>query len=395
MNKIAGITQIPYVTLVSSLKEELPGEIWGQIFQFLTEREGRNVMLTSKQFRHLELSYSPYLNIINIAFNLRCHGLTEFDTPSLIKNEEFPLFTTKELSRITRQNKQNNILSYIFLAKNKSLSLKLVNQIVKCTKWNLEELETFLPTHPLTKLCNQILTVNINDEKEKINKSEFLATALANISFTGQLMWERLYDTKSETDYRSKIDVLIAVSLNGHWIDRADMKLREDKEVVLAACKNYSEALRYADESLKKDKELLLEVVKHKGYVLKWADESLRKDKEIVLEAVKQAGSALQFADNNLKKDKEIALAAVMEAGWWAVEFIDETLKRDREVLAIALERGIWKLNWAHDSLKKDKELMLEVVKLNPEAYGYVEYPLKYDPDILKAAGRESYCSIL
>ena len=64
--------------------------------------------------------------------------------------------------------------------------------------------------------------------------------------------------------------------------------------------------MEYANESLKKDREIVLAAVKNFGTSLSFADESLKKDKVIVLAAVKQDAYAMNFAnDIRFFKDKD------------------------------------------------------------------------------------------
>jgi hypothetical protein len=67
--------------------------------------------------------------------------------------------------------------------------------------------------------------------------------------------------------------------------------LKEDREIVLEAVKNYGGALEYASENLKEDREIVLEAVKNDGSALKYASENLQEDRKIILEA-----------ENNTKK---------------------------------------------------------------------------------------------
>ena len=89
----------------------------------------------------------------------------------------------------------------------------------------------------------------------------------------------------------------------------ADKKLRADKEVVLAAVKEYGSGLEYADEKLKADKEVVLEAIKNFGGALEYADDSLKKDREVVLAITEVHGpDSIKYLDKSFKADKEIIL---------------------------------------------------------------------------------------
>ena len=60
--------------------------------------------------------------------------------------------------------------------------------------------------------------------------------------------------------------------------------------------------MQYASDELKNDKNIVMEAVKQYGGALYFASDELKNDKSIVMEAVKQDGSALDFASDELKK---------------------------------------------------------------------------------------------
>jgi hypothetical protein len=73
-------------------------------------------------------------------------------------------------------------------------------------------------------------------------------------------------------------------------------RLKEDKEVVLAAVREHWRALEFASD----------------GNMIFGG---LKGDKEVVPAAVKSNGKALQYASDGLKNDKEVVLAAVQKVG--------------------------------------------------------------------------------
>lgn len=81
-------------------------------------------------------------------------------------------------------------------------------------------------------------------------------------------------------------------------------KLRNDKEVVLAAVKKNGLALEYASTSLKNDSQVVLEAVKENGAALQFASKELRGDRKIVFEALKTYGDVAKFASPELKNDR-------------------------------------------------------------------------------------------
>ena len=66
------------------------------------------------------------------------------------------------------------------------------------------------------------------------------------------------------------------------------------------------------------------------GAALQFASEKLRNDREVVLAAVKGDGMALQFASEELRADRSFLLEAVEATrAWWLVELAAEELRAD------------------------------------------------------------------
>ena len=105
----------------------------------------------------------------------------------------------------------------------------------------------------------------------------------------------------------------------------ASDKLKNDKEVVMAAVTQNGAALEYAPFKWKNDKEIVmlaaLNSVKldlHFGSTpcdpLQHASSKLRHDKDVVMTAVAINGYALKFASAELRNDKEVIAASEQES---------------------------------------------------------------------------------
>ena len=186
-----------------------------------------------------------------------------------------------------------------------------------------------------------------------------------------QLKWIK---EKTTDDYKnapkewleSNEFMLAAVTKDGSYLKFASDKLKDDKEIVLAAVAN--NALEYPFK-----------------YALEFASEKIKDDREIVLAAVTKSGSALEFASDKLKDDKEIVLAAVTKYGG-ALEYASTKLKDDREFILAAVTNGGFALQYASDKLKDDKEIVLAAVTDDGRALEYASDKLNGDPEIVLTA---------
>jgi hypothetical protein len=86
--------------------------------------------------------------------------------------------------------------------------------------------------------------------------------------------------------------------------------------VVLAACDRNGWALEYASAALKDDREVVLAACNQdwNGRALMYASDAMKDDREVVLAACNQDGYALQYASAALQDDRGVVLVAVAES---------------------------------------------------------------------------------
>ena len=143
-------------------------------------------------------------------------------------------------------------------------------------------------------------------------------------------------------------------------------------------------SLYYAADSLKADKEVVMAAVKEYAGNLQDASKALKADKEVVMAAVQGDGSSLEYADDSLKADKDIVLMALhtQYKSYGDTEnvfkFVDKSLRRDADVkkaraggevtrnkeMVFEGEGGEYQLN-IHTSTEA-KEYMKDIESSNP-----------------------------
>ena len=163
-----------------------------------------------------------------------------------------------------------------------------------------------------------------------------------------------------------------AVRQNGNalwYATEADPELEADREIVLEAVRQNGNAIRHASEELWVDREVVLEAVRQNGNTLRFVTEvdyKLKEDREVVLAAVAAQGyweeelgpngrvvpnstpefnNALRYASYELRADREVVLAAVQAHGL-AILDASEELQRDPEVLAMEND---WRMRWKEE----------------------------------------------
>ena len=230
-----------------------------------------------------------------------------------------------------------------------------------------------------------------NSLENKELKVEFLTRGLLPKGTTvddKEIVLEAVKQNSNALEYANeelkndKEVVLETVKKNGYALYYSSEELKNDREVVLEAVKQNGNALLYASEELKNNKEFMLEAVKQNGYALKFAHEDLRKDRDVVLEAVKQDGRALYYASEELKNDKEVVLEAVKQHDF-ALFYASEELKNNKEFMLEAVKQYGNVLEYASEELKNDREVVLEAVKQSGYALYYASKELKNDKEFM------------
>lgn len=136
-------------------------------------------------------------------------------------------------------------------------------------------------------------------------------------------------------------------------------RYRGDKEVVLAAVKEFGYNFRHASDTLKNDRPFVLEVLEQEGTPscsgLKFASEDLKSDKQFILEAVKRNGFSLEWASDDLRNDKEVVLEAVRQYGFayqHASAGIQEICRDDNPVSSLERAIQIERITTSHEKLQ-------------------------------------------
>merc|ERR1719264_743499 len=102
-------------------------------------------------------------------------------------------------------------------------------------------------------------------------------------------------------------DIAEQSNLDAYWLFRdAELSVRADKKIALAAMKKDGDSLQHAADTLKADKSVVLAAVTKNGYAFRDAADTLKANKDFVVRAVVAGdGYALQFATDTLKANKE------------------------------------------------------------------------------------------
>lgn len=134
------------------------------------------------------------------------------------------------------------------------------------------------------------------------------------------------------------------VRRDGMLLRFCDDRLRNDPDVVLAACEETGEALQHAGNLALDDEELLCKVMKLWGLAIQYASERCKGLRSVVMAASSDYGMALRFASDELVADRAVVLHACAETTYGsALQFAPHAVRNDR-----AFVGELVKMDWSH-----------------------------------------------
>jgi len=182
-----------------------------------------------------------------------------------------------------------------------------------------------------------------------------------------------------------------AVCRDGGAIQFADVSLRNDKKIFIAAFESSRLAIQFIGDDLKTDPQLCdmaiecngsfirffdavfadnyelgLKAVSSNGDALKYLSPRLQNNEEIVLEALNctLGNFVFQYASNHLKQHKPFLRKALSISRLSTYQMMDEQLKNDKELYQIMFQTGIYFVfQHAGHLIRNDKELAIQAIK--------------------------------
>lgn len=183
---------------------------------------------------------------------------------------------------------------------------------------------------------NKIQRYKINRILSQINEER---VNFCNLPYKFRDNEEIVLATIENTSSKNKyIDIVNGFNRNKYVMQYCSERLRDSKEIALAAIKEDSCHLRYISSRLRDDKDIALIAVAEDGLVLECCSDRLKDDKEVALVAVSQNGLALEYCSPRLKDDKEVVLAAIQRYGY-CLRFASDRLKNDKVILLNAIQK--------------------------------------------------------
>jgi hypothetical protein len=119
--------------------------------------------------------------------------------------------------------------------------------------------------------------------------------------------------------------MLMAITKNGEILSHTTTRLRNDREIVMAAIKHKICNFRYASKELKDDDDLALIVFNEDKDMFQHLSPRLQNDMKFVMPAVRHNGNNIQYVSNDMKNNYTVAYAAI-EQNRDAIKFIGNSV---------------------------------------------------------------------
>ena len=195
--------------------------------------------------------------------------------------------------------------------------------------------------------------------------------------------------------------VMAAVMKDGMALQHASQKLKDTVKIVKAAVSQDERAIKYASSRLQ-EKESILKILESKKTEESQTDRPFRtpnkeqhgenekdfwNDRTKVLEAVKNDGRSLIHA-TKYRNDKEVVLAAVSNYGE-ALQWASRTWKNDPEVVETAIANTGRAFQHASGRLRNIREYALAAVRTYGPALEFTSYKNQTDEELVLEAVKD------
>ena len=158
--------------------------------------------------------------------------------------------------------------------------------------------------------------------------------------------------------------------------------LRDDEDIIAAACDKYSPSLKHASERLCKDPLFVLRMIEKCGQNIRYAADGMKADRKFVLAAAHGGSHILDHVPERFRDDEEIMLKMIKENGF-ALDKASDRLRRDKAFNLKAFDQGAYYRHNVHPSLVEDRDIVLKAMQRHPHEFDHIPEHFKADREIV------------
>ncbi|WP_422137808.1 DUF4116 domain-containing protein [Endozoicomonas sp. ALC020] len=152
----------------------------------------------------------------------------------------------------------------------------------------------------------------------------------------------------------------------------ASQRIRNDKDLALAAISSNPYNLIHLSEELKSDNEVVLAAVTQEGYQLRYASPKPQDNEEVVMAAIKNYPAALRYASERIRSDKNI-IKTLVAINFNILRYANKTLLKDRDYMLDLIEQDSDVFNFVAFEFEDGEDFIEAAIQRNPDVREYVE----------------------
>ena len=163
----------------------------------------------------------------------------------------------------------------------------------------------------------------------------------------------------------------------------ASNRLKDDKDVVIAAVSVSYEFFRYVSDRLKNDKDVIMAAIKNSekskftlSYMFDNMPEAFKKDKDIMMEFVLKDYRFLKDSPDEIKDNKDFVMSIISKSGG-ILKYVSDNLKNDKDVVKAAVDEYWENFQYASDDIRKNKEMIDFALSKDKRAFKYVDLEMQ------------------
>ncbi|WP_162588429.1 DUF4116 domain-containing protein [Variovorax sp. RA8] len=164
--------------------------------------------------------------------------------------------------------------------------------------------------------------------------------------------------------YKNKEEAIQALNNGAKFWTKGFVSFQDEPEVAFAAIKNHPQEVKRLSEALQTE-EFACKLMRHSGQLFQILPEKLRENRNVTLAAIESYPHSIAYTSTDNKADKAIVLRAVEKAGSTLSDASKE-LQKDSELFHLALKTYGWALVHGTEADKANEKTVLKAIKIHP-----------------------------
>ncbi|WP_422137803.1 DUF4116 domain-containing protein [Endozoicomonas sp. ALC020] len=151
----------------------------------------------------------------------------------------------------------------------------------------------------------------------------------------------------------------------------------------------HRDGLKCASQRIRNDKDLVIAALARHPHSLEYVGEELQSVAEVVMHTVTKDGCYLQYASPTLQDDEKVVIAAVTNSSG-ALKYASERIRSDKNIIKTLIAINVNNLIYVNKTILEDPEYMLDLIAKDSAAFIFVAPELKQNEAFIEAAKKRN-----